>query len=140
MAEAVLRHLGGDRFEASSAGSFPAGFVHGLATETMKQLNIPMTDPVSKSWDEFAETTFDAVITLCDAAAAETCPKWPGDPLKVHWSTRDPACHLGTDEERWELAVRVAERLRTKIQNLVDLDWSVDRDELRRRLEFLGEI
>ena len=140
MAEAILRHVGGDKFEALSAGSFPAGFVHILAIEAMRRLGISMPGAVSKSWDEFAETTLDAVITLCDDAVAETCPVWPGAPLTVHWSTPDPSFHPGTEAERIELAVRIAERLVTKIQGLVDLDWSMGRDEVRKRLEFLGEI
>ena len=140
MCEALLRHLGGDRFEAVSAGSQPAGFIHPLAEEAMKRLNIAMTDQVSKSWHDFEETEVDAVITLCDAAAAQTCPDWPGDPITVHWSTPDPTFHLGTDDERLQYAVSVAERLRTKIQGLIDLDWSTDRSELTKRLEFLGEI
>jgi len=140
MAEAILRHVGGDRFEALSAGSFPAGFVHILAIEAMRRLGIPMTGAVSKSWDEFAETALDAVITLCDDAVAEICPVWPGAPLTVHWSTPDPSFYPGTDAERIELAVRIAERLVAKIQGLVDLDWSMERGEVRKRLEFLGEI
>ncbi len=140
MAEALLRHLGGDRFAAHSAGSHPAGFVHPLAVEAMRKLNVPFEQSTSKSWDEFAHVPMDVVITVCDAAARETCPNWPGDPIKAHWSLPDPVYHLGTDEERLAFAVLVAERVRTKIQAMVDLDWSADRAELQRRLAFLGEI
>ena len=142
MAEAILRHLGGDRFEAFSAGSYPAGFVHGLAVDAMQHMNIPMDERqhTSKSWNEFADQPMDIVITVCDAAAAETCPAWPGDPICVHWSLPDPAMQLGSEEDRLELALRVAERLQLKIEGLVDLDWSMDRTELTRRLGFLGEI
>lgn len=140
MAEAILRHLAGDRFEALSAGSYPAGYVHPLAIEAMGQMNIPMEDPVSKSWDEFANAPVDVVITVCDAAAGETCPTWPGNPITAHWSLPDPAYHLGTEEERVEFALRVAQRLHTKIQGMIDLDWSADREELTKRLQFLGEI
>jgi len=140
MAEAILRHLGQDRFEALSAGSMPAGFVHPLANEAMSRLNIPMTEQTSKSWNEFAAVRLDAVITLCDAVAEETCPTWPGEPLTVLWSTPDPAYHFGTDDERLEFAASVAERLRLKIQGLVDLNWSTDRAQLSKRLEFLAEI
>jgi arsenate reductase len=140
MCEALLRHLGGDRFEALSAGSQPAGFVHPLAEEALSGLEVPMTGQVSKSWHEFAETEVDAVITLCDSAAAETCPVWPGDPITAHWSTPDPTFHLGTNDERMGFAVSIAERLRTKIQQLIDLDWSMERSELIKRLGFLGEI
>jgi len=140
MAEAILRHLGGDRFDAFSAGSHPAGFVHPLAIEAMGRLNIPMDDPTSKGWDQFANFPFDAVITLCDAAAREACPLWPGSPVTAHWSLPDPSYHVGTEDERIEFSVRVAERLRMKTQGLIDLDWSADKVELARRLQFLGEI
>ena len=140
MAEAILRQLGGERFEAFSAGSHPAGFVHPLAIEVMERMNIPMTDQDSKSWDVFADKPVDTVITVCDAAAGETCPTWPGDPVTAHWSIPDPAYHPGTVEERIEFALRVAQRLHAKIQGLIDLDWSVDRAELTKRLQFLGEI
>jgi protein-tyrosine-phosphatase len=140
MAEAMLRQLGGDRFEALSAGSHPAGFIHPLAIDAMRRLNIPLTSQTSKSWSQFASTHLDAVVTLCDAAASETCPVWPGGPMTAHWSIPDPAFHPGTDEERLEFALLIAERLRTKIAGLVGLDWAGDQAELKQRLGFLGEI
>ena len=142
MAEAILRHLGGEEFEAHSAGSHPAGFVHELAIEAMRNLNIPMdeTRHVSKSWDEFADDPVEVVITVCDAAAGEACPIWPGDPLRAHWPLPDPAFHLGSDGARLNLALSVAQRLVTKIQGLIELDWSQDREEITGRLKFLGEI
>lgn len=140
MAEALLRHVGGDRFTASSAGSYPAGYIQPLAIQAMRVLKVPMEGQVSKSWDEFAQTPIDVVITLCDAAAGETCPNWQGDPITAHWSLPDPSFHPGSKEERLAFATSVAERLQTKIQGLVALDWSMSREELKRRLEFLGEI
>ena len=140
MAEAILRHLAGDRFEALSAGSHPAGFIHPISVDTMQRMDIPMEDQTSKSWDEYAQTPIDAVITLCDDAAREVCPVSDRDAICVHWSLPDPVGHPGNEEERLELALRVAERLRTKIEGLIDLDWFADRAELVRRLEFLGEI
>ncbi len=140
MAEAILRHLAGDRFTATSAGSDPAGFVHPLAIEVLQHMGIPLHDPRSKSWDEFAQTPVDAVITLCDDAAGEVCPTWPGDPVCAHWSLPDPAGHLGAEKERLELALRIAGRLRTKIEALLKLDWSTNRADLAERLKFLGEI
>lgn len=140
MAEAVLRHLGGDRFDAHSAGTCPAGYVHPLALEAMRQMDIPTNDLVSKSWGDFTDTPFDAVITVCDAAAGETCPTWSGNPITAHWALPDPAYHLGTEEQRIEFALRVSRRLHTKIQGLVDLNWLGDRKELTKRLNFLGEI
>jgi len=140
MAEAILRHMGGKRFEALSAGSHPAGFVHPLAIDALRRLNVPLADQTSKSWDSFVGRPVDAVITVCDAAAAQACPVFPGSPISVHWSLPDPVYHPGTDEERLAFALSVAERLRTKIAGLVQLDWSAGRPELKRRLEFLGEI
>lgn len=140
MAEAMLRHLGGDRFEAYSAGSHPAGFIHPLALDVFEQEHIAMDGQFSKGWDDLLDCRFDAVITLCDAAAEQACPDWPGAPLKAHWPLPDPAFHEGTDRERFQFARLVADRLRTKIQGLIDLDWDGPRKELQRRLNFLGEI
>ncbi len=140
MAEAILRHLGGDRFEVCSAGSHPAGFIHPLAADAMQRLNVPMEGQTSKSWEEFANVAMDVVITLCDAAAGEPCPTWPGSPNVAHWSLPDPTYHPGTQEERAAFTLRVAQRLRTKIEGLVELDFSSDPAEIQKRLEFLGEI
>ena len=140
MAVAMLRQLAGDRFEAMSAGTHPAGFLHPLVIDAMRQLKIPLTDQTSKSWDEFKDAAVDAVITVCDAAAGQVCPVRPGHPLTAHWSLPDPVYHPGTDEERLAFTLLIAERLRTKIRGLAALDWSGDRAELKRRLDFLGEI
>lgn len=140
MAEALLRHLSGGRFRALSAGSRPAGFIHPLAEEAMLRMNVPMDGQSSKSWDEFSDTPLDAVITLCDSAAAETCPVFPGSPVSAHWSLPDPAFHPGTVDERIEFALRVADRLRLKIQAMIALDWTTQPAELQRMLNFLGEI
>ncbi len=140
MAEAILRHLASDRFDALSAGSHPAGFVHPLAIEAMRRLDIALQEQVSKSWDDLADTPVDAVITVCDHAAGEACPVWSGSPVTVNWPLPDPAYHLGTEEERLEFALRIAQRLCTKIEALIELDWSMGRDELTKRLQFLGEI
>jgi arsenate reductase len=138
MAEALLRHDGGEAFEAASAGSHPAGFIHQLAVEAMQSMGVSMEGQSSKGWHEFAGDEFDAVITLCDAAAQEACPAWPGDPVTAHWSLPDPAYHSGTDEERIAFALRVAERLRVKIAGLLQVDAGPD--AVKSRLDFLGEI
>lgn len=140
MAEALLRQIGGDGFEALSAGSHPAGFVHSLALEAMRRMDVPVANLVSKSWNEFADRSVDAVITLCDDAAEELCPAWPGDPLCVHWSLPDPAYFVGSEEDRIEFTLRVAERLAAKIRGLAAMDWSQPRRVVEERLEFLGEI
>jgi len=140
MAEALLRHLGAGRFEALSAGSYPAGYVHDLAAAAMSQMGIGMVNARSKSWVEFVNRSIDGVITLCDDAAGETCPTWTGNPIRAHWSLPDPACHPGTDGERLEFARRVASRLRLKIEGLIDIDFSAGRDEITKRIAQLGEI
>lgn len=140
MAEAILRHVGQDRFVSLSAGSHPAGFVHVLAEVAMQRMGISLEGARSKSWDEFVDAPVDAVITLCDSAAATPCPVFPGAPVSAHWSTPDPSQQPGTDDERSAFAVLVAQRLRTKIESLVALDWSAPKAELEKRLRFLGEI
>ncbi len=141
MAEAILAHLGGDRFGARSAGSDPAGFIHSLAIEALHRLRIPLPEHAfSKSWDEFTDDSFDAVITLCDQAAGEACPLPPERSARAHWSLPDPALMGGREEDRIELAYRVAERLQAKIRGLIEIDWSQPRQEIEQRLAFLGEI
>ena len=140
MAEAILRHVGGERFEAFSAGSRPAGFIHPLALDALAEIGVPVVDQQSKSWDELATTEFDAVITLCDSAAAEPCPVFPGPAIRAHWSTPDPAYHIGTDDERLAYAVLIAQRLRDKVERLMEIDFSAPAAQIQQRLRFLGEI
>ena len=140
MAEALLRQIGGEAFEALSAGSHPAGFVHPLAIEAMRRMYVPVANLVSKSWNAFADRPVDVVITLCDDAAEEPCPVWPGEPIRVHWSLPDPAYFVGTEPDRIEFTLRIAERLAAKIRGLVAIDWTQTRDAVQERLEFLGEI
>jgi arsenate reductase len=100
MAEALLNHFGQRRFRAYSAGSHPVGRVHPLVLEQLAQEKIDATGARSKSWDEFVRAgapQFDFVITVCDRAAGETCPVWPGHPARMHWSIEDPAAADGTE-------------------------------------------
>jgi arsenate reductase len=99
MAEALFNQLGQGKYQAVSAGSFPAGYVHPKSIETLMRHGVDPGKPRSKSWDEFATTPFDLVVTVCDQAAGETCPIFPGKPKKLHWSTPDPAKATGTDAE-----------------------------------------
>lgn len=99
MAEALFNHLGKDTIEAVSAGSNPAGYIHPKSIETLKRHGIDPGSPRSKSWDEFAGQHFDLVVTVCDSAAAESCPAFIGPVKKLHWSTPDPAKATGTDEQ-----------------------------------------
>ena len=98
IAEALINTLGRGRYEAVSAGSYPAGYVHPKSIETLKRHGINTNEPRSKSWDEFASEHFDLVITVCDAAVAESCPAFLGKHEKLHWSTPDPAKATGTEE------------------------------------------
>lgn len=99
MAEALINDLGADRFEAFSAGSRPTGEVHPKALATLRRHGVEPYEPRSKSWDEFGQTPFDYVITVCDSAAAEPCPAFPGQFEQLHWSTPDPARAQGTEAE-----------------------------------------
>jgi len=99
MAEALINNVGRGRYRAWSAGSVPAGYVHPKSIETLQRHGIDPGQPRSKSWDECAAQSFDLVITVCDQAAGETCPTFPGRPKKLHWSTPDPAKATGSDSE-----------------------------------------
>lgn len=99
MAEALFNHFGTGYIEAVSAGSSPAGYVHPQSIETLKRHGIDPGSPHSKSWDEFAGQEFDLVVTVCDAAAAESCPVFLGPVKKLHWSTPDPAKATGTEAD-----------------------------------------
>jgi arsenate reductase len=99
MAEALINDLGRGQYRAWSAGSFPAGAVHPKSIETLQRHSIDPGEPRSKSWDEFVEEPFDLVITVCDQAAGESCPLFPGTPKKLHWSTPDPAKFIESEAE-----------------------------------------
>ena len=98
MAEALINQLGHGRYDAVSAGSAPAGYVHPGSIATLQRHGIDPGRPRSKSWDEFAGESFDLVITVCDHAASETCPVFPGGYRKLHWSTPDPAAASGDEK------------------------------------------
>ena len=99
MAEALINNLGRGRYRAWSAGSVPTGFVHLKSIETLQRHGVDPGQKRSKSWNEFAEESFDLVITMCDQAAGESCPLFSGNPKKLHWSTPDPAKAAGSDSE-----------------------------------------
>lgn len=146
LAEALLNHLGGGRFVAHSAGSRPTGRVHPLALATLEQQHIPVGSPRSKRWDEFAAPDgtsrgTDIIITVCDSAAGEVCPVWPGNPVTAHWSIRDPAGVEGSDAARMQAFGEAFDSLRRRIQGLVELPIDqFDRLILKRRLNQLGEM
>jgi arsenate reductase (thioredoxin) len=141
-AEALLRHWGGGRFRAYSAGSFPKGAVHPLAIELLRTVGLSVAGRRSKSWDEFAgpqAPVMDFVFTVCDQAAGEVCPVWPGSPVTAHWGVPDPAAAAGSEAEK-RRAFREAWRIleaRIKLFVALPLD-KLDRLSLTRRAEEIG--
>lgn len=144
LAEALLNRWGEGRFRAFSAGSQPTGRVNPVAMELLQHLKLPTAGLRSKSWDEFAAgrggPAFDFVFTVCDNAAGEACPVWPGQPMTAHWGVADPAAVTGSDAGKW-LAFRQAFReLENRIRIFVSLPIrSLDRLSLQRRLDDIGQ-
>jgi arsenate reductase (thioredoxin) len=124
MAEVMLNHLGGWHFRAYSAGSHPKGTVHPLAMASMQSMGLPVDGLRSKSWEEFAQPdapALDCIVTVCDDAAGEVCPVWPGKPMTAHWGVEDPAALQGTEEEQRQKFHQVARILRQRIERLLSL-------------------
>lgn len=117
IAEALINQLGKGRYNAVSAGSNPAGYVHPKSIESLKRHGIEVGNPLSKSWYEFTDQKFDLVITVCDQAANESCPIIVGDYKKLHWSTPDPAKSEGTEEEINFVFDEVLQRLKQRIED-----------------------
>ncbi len=134
MAEAILRDRAGERIEALSAGSHPAGYVHPLAAKTMQRMRICMAGQRSKSWSEFREAPPDIVIAVCDHAASEVCPHWPNVPVMAHWSLPDPVGYPGTEEERLEFCGQIARRLCDMIDCLLALPIEQMPSDLESRI------
>ena len=127
LAESLLNEMGRGRFRAYSAGSHPAGQVNPFALELLEKNNFPAHDLRSKSWDEFAQPEaphFDFVITVCDNAAGEVCPVWPGQPMTAHWGIPDPAAVEGSDETKRRAFVQAMEQLQRRISMFVNLPFS----------------
>ena len=143
IAETLMNQWGRGRFRGLSAGSHPKGTVHPIALALLQRMNLPTEGLRSKSWDEFATPgaePLDFVFTVCDNAAAEVCPYWPGQPMTAHWGVPDPAAVEGTDADKW-LAFREAFRLldnRIKIFTSLPLA-SMDRMKLQSRLDAIGK-
>ncbi len=117
MAEALINQLGQGRYQAFSAGSQPAGYVHPKSIETLKRHGINPGEPKSKSWDDFINQPLDLVITVCDSAANESCPLFPGSPEKLHWSTPDPAKAEGTEAQIEAAFDEAFSMLKTRIES-----------------------
>jgi arsenate reductase len=141
MAEALLNHLGKEHFIAFSAGSFPTGQVHPLTLKTLQSKGVPIFGLRSKPWDEFRGKPIDIVITVCHQAAGESCPIFPGKPLKAHWGVPDPAKFQGTNAEILAEFSRVCDILEKRIKVFIRLPLEkMDKSELQQRLHALGEM
>ena len=144
LAEGILNKLGRGRFHAFSAGSHPKGFVEPLALSILKRSGIETEAMRSKSWDEFAEPDappLDFVFTVCDNAAGEVCPVWPGQPMTAHWGIPDPAAATGGETERALAFAEAYRMLDRRIGIFVNLPIaSLDRMSLQRRLDGIGQV
>ncbi len=144
LAESLLNRLGIGRFKAYSAGSQPKGEVHPLALRTLQAHGFPLDGLRSKSWDEFEPAdapSMDIIVTVCDNAAGETCPIWPGHPIRAHWGIDDPAAATGTEAQRLDAFALAFERMKRRIERFLALPWqSLDRDALIARVSEIGEI
>jgi arsenate reductase len=142
MAESLLKHWGAGRFVPHSAGSQPKGEVHPLAIETLEQLHLPNKGFRSKSWSEFASPEappLHFVITVCDNAANEVCPVWPGQPMTAHWSTPDPAAVKGSEDEKRRAFRHALRELDARIKIFTSLRLeSLDRLALQKQLDAIG--
>lgn len=142
LAERLLDLRGSGRFRGFSAGSHPKGAVHPLALELLRSQRVPVEGLRSKSWDEFAvpgAPAVDLVITVCDDAAGETCPAWPGGPLTAHWGIADPAAVTGSDAEKRRAFERAYRALDRRIGALVELPIAdLGRAGLRDRIAAIG--
>jgi arsenate reductase (thioredoxin) len=142
LAECILNREGKGRFSAFSAGSQPKGQVHPYALDLLKKTNYPTAGLRSKSWDEFAEPEapqLDFVFTVCNNAANEVCPIWPGQPMTAHWGVPDPAASEGTEAERRLAFADTYRMLHNRISIFTSLPIkSLDRLSLRKHLDEIG--
>jgi arsenate reductase len=139
MAQVIMNRFGKGRFEAFSAGSKPAGYVHPLAIKTLEDVGLSTEGLRCKSWEEFEGHTFDFVITVCERAR-ESCPVWPGQPITAHWGFEDPAGATGTEEEK----LRVFRRVFTELQTRIGLFLALPMDklthlELEKQVRSIGQ-
>ena len=143
IAEAIINREGMGRFRGFSAGSRPKGAVHPYALDLLKRLNHDTAFARSKSWDEFARPDapkLDFVFTVCDQAAAEECPHWPGQPMTAHWGLPDPAAATGNDAERHLAFSETYRMLRNRISVFASLPLaSLDRLSLQERVREIGQ-
>lgn len=144
LAEALLNRWGQGRFRAFSAGSFPKGAVNPLALELLSRLGLPTAGMRSKSWNEFATAdapAMDFVFTVCDQAAGEVCPIWPGNPVTAHWGVADPAAVEGTAAQRKQAFLDALRALEARIKLFVSLPVDkLERLALKREVDQIGRL
>jgi arsenate reductase len=144
MAEAILRKDGAKHFRAFSAGSMPKGIVNPFALKVLESYGYPVDGLMSKSWDVFARPDaprMDFVLTVCDNAAGEACPLWPGQPITAHWGIEDPAAATGSDIDKERAFVTAFRYLRNRVALLVSLPVvSLSRLALTHHLQDIGRI
>ena len=144
LAESILRQDGAGRFNAYSAGSQPRGVVNPFALKVLGALGYPTDGFRSKSWSEFADPgapVMDFVFTVCDSAAGEACPVWPGQPMTAHWGIEDPAAVEGTDIEKERAFSTAARYMKSRIGAFLALPVSsIDRIAMERQLRSIGQM
>jgi arsenate reductase len=144
LAEAILNSSGKGYFRAFSAGSHPAGKVNPYAIELLQKQNFSVSELRSKNWDEFAGPAapkLDFVFTVCDKAAGEVCPFWPGQPMTAHWGVPDPAAVEGTDEQKRKAFLQAYMQLYTRISQFLSLPVSrIDKLSLQAELDEIGKL
>ncbi len=142
LAEAILNHDGAGRFTAFSAGSQPAGRVNPWALHTLAERGYPVEGYSSKSWNAFAGgPPFDLIFTVCDSAAAESCPVWPGQPISAHWGIPDPAAVEGSDADKAAAFALAFERLKHRIDGMLALPLeSLTPTARRAELQAIGNV
>jgi len=142
LAESILRKDGAGRFHAFSAGSTPKGAIHPLALRTLEGMDYPIDGMRSKSWLEFAAPgapVMDFVFTVCDNAAGEACPIWPGQPMTAHWGIEDPAATEGSDLEKQTAFITAFRYLKNRIDSFVSLPLrTIDKLSLGTKLREIG--
>jgi len=144
LAEAILSHNGKGRFRAFSAGSHPAGKVNPFAIELLARQGLEVADLRSKNWDEFAAPGaphLDFVFTVCDNAAGEVCPVWPGKPVTAHWGIEDPAAVAGNDEDKRRAFSKAFAEMNRRISLLTNLPLAkLDAMAIKRELDQIGHL
>ena len=142
MAECILNRLGQGRFRAYSAGSHPTGKIHPYALDRLRKFNHPTGELRSKDWSEFDQPNgpeMDLVITVCDRAAGEVCPVWPGQPVTAHWSFADPAAFEGSETEVRAFFAEIYGQIERRLSILVSLPFAqLDHLALKRRVDEIG--